>query len=102
MADFDTQIRESQAEVAKAQARISEITTRIEAARSKLDAGAAGIDIETATLTDVAKQADQMNANIAELIKSGHPQKQAEAIALSEARKSRRKLSLRSQCQPKQ
>ena len=68
MADFDAQIRESQAEVAKAQARITEVTSRIEAARSKLDAGEAGIDIETATLADVAKQTDLMNANIAELI----------------------------------
>lgn len=68
MADFDAQIRESQAEVAKAQARITEVTGRIEAARSKLDAGEAGIDIETATLADVAKQTDLMNANIAELI----------------------------------
>ena len=68
MADFDAQIRDSQAEVAKAQARITEVTSRIEAARSKLDAGEAGIDIETATLADVAKQTDLMNANIAELI----------------------------------
>jgi hypothetical protein len=68
MADFDAQIRESQAEVAKAQARITEVTSRIEAARSKLDAGETGIDIETATLADVAKQTDLMNANIAELI----------------------------------
>jgi hypothetical protein len=68
MADFDAQIRESQAEVAKAQARISEVTSRIETARSKLDAGETGIDIENATLDDVAKQADLMNANIAELI----------------------------------
>lgn len=68
MADFDAQIRESQAEVAKAQARIAEVTQRIEAARSKLDAGETGIDIETATLADVAKQTDLMNANIAELI----------------------------------
>jgi predicted nucleic acid-binding Zn-ribbon protein len=68
MADFDTQIRDSQAEVAKAQARITELTSRIEAARSKLDAGGTGIDIETATLADVARQTDLMNANIAELI----------------------------------
>lgn len=68
MADFDAQIRDSQAEVAKAQARITEITSRIEAARSTLDAGGTGIDIETATLADVARQTDLMNANIAELI----------------------------------
>jgi predicted nucleic acid-binding Zn-ribbon protein len=66
MADFDTQIRDSQEQVAKAQARITEITGRIEAARDKL--GEAGIDIENATLADVQKQAEVMNANIAELI----------------------------------
>ncbi len=68
MADFDAQIRDSQEQVAKAQARITEITGRIETARAKLDAGETAIDIETATLEDVAKQADLMNANIAELI----------------------------------
>jgi predicted nucleic acid-binding Zn-ribbon protein len=66
MADFDTQIRDSQEQVAKAQARITEITSRIEAARDKL--GEPGIDIENATLADVQKQAEVMNANIAELI----------------------------------
>ena len=68
MADFDTQIKESQAQVAEAQARISEVTGKIEAARSKLDAGETAIDIENATLADVHKHTDLMNANIAELI----------------------------------
>ncbi len=68
MADFETQIRESQAQVAEAQSKISEITSRIEAARTKLDQGESAIDIENATLTDVHKHTDLMNANIAELI----------------------------------
>ena len=67
MADFETQIKESQAQVAEAQAKISAITSRIEAARSKLDQGAE-LDVENATLEDVNKHTDLMNANIAELI----------------------------------
>jgi hypothetical protein len=67
MADFETQIKESQAQVAEAQAKISAITSRIEAARSKLDQGA-DLDVENATLEDVHKHTDLMNANIAELI----------------------------------
>ncbi len=68
MADFDTQIAESQRQVATAQAKISEITGRIEVARAKLEAGETSIDIENATLDDVHKHTDLMNANIAELI----------------------------------
>lgn len=68
MADFETQIKESQAQVAEAQAKISAITSRIETARAKLDAGEAAIDVENATLEDVHKHTDLMNANIAELI----------------------------------
>ncbi len=68
MADFDAQIQESQKQVATAQAKISEITGRMEAARGRLDAGEAAIDIENATLADVHKHTDLMNANIAELI----------------------------------
>jgi hypothetical protein len=67
MADFETQIRESQAQVAEAQAKISTITGRIEEARAKLDQGIS-IDVENATLEDVHKHTDLMNANIAELI----------------------------------
>ena len=67
MADFETQIKESQSQVAAAQAKISEITSRIEAARSKLDQGVQ-LDVENATLEDVHKHTDLMNANIAELI----------------------------------
>jgi peptidoglycan hydrolase CwlO-like protein len=68
MADFDSMIQKSQAQVSEAQARITEITGRIEAARAKLDSGEAAIDIENATLAEVHKHTDLMNANIAELI----------------------------------
>lgn len=68
MSDFDAQIRESQAQIAAAQAKISAITSRIEEGRAKLEAGEAAIDIENATLADVHKHTDLMNANIAELI----------------------------------
>ncbi|NJM83701.1 MAG: hypothetical protein HC844_15670 [Tabrizicola sp.] len=68
MADFETQIQESEAQVAEAQAKISAITGRIEEARAKLDAGEAAIDVENATLEDVHQHTDLMNANIAELI----------------------------------
>lgn len=68
MADFETQITESQKQVAEAQAKISAITSRIEAAREQLNAGETAINIENATLEDVHKHTDLMNANIAELI----------------------------------
>jgi len=67
MADFETQIKESQAQVAVAQAKISAITGRIEAARVKLDQGIS-IDVENATLEDVNAHTNLMNGNIAELI----------------------------------
>ncbi len=68
MADFETQIKESQAQVSAAQSKISEITSKIEAARAKLDAGEVVVDIENATLEDVHQHTELMNANIAELI----------------------------------
>ncbi|RVT85828.1 hypothetical protein DXV76_08790 [Rhodobacteraceae bacterium CCMM004] len=69
MADFDAQIRESQAQVAEAQGKIAEMTSRIEAARQKMAQGTdIGIDIETASLEDVHAHTEAMNANIAELI----------------------------------
>ena len=69
MANFDTQIKESQAQVAEAQSKISELTGRIEAARQKMAAGTdIAIDIENATLDDVHAHTELMNANIAELI----------------------------------
>ncbi len=69
MSDFDAQIEESQTQVAEAQARISELSSRIEAAGVKLKAGGdIAIDIENATLADVHRHTELMNANIAELI----------------------------------
>lgn len=68
MANFETQISESQKQVAEAQAKISAVTSRIEAARTRLEAGEAAIDIENATLEEVHRHTDLMNANIAELI----------------------------------
>ncbi|WP_347311220.1 hypothetical protein [Defluviimonas sp. SAOS-178_SWC] len=69
MSDFDAQILESQKQVADAQAKISELTSRIETARAKLKTGDdVAIDIENATLDDVHRHAEIMNANIAELI----------------------------------
>ena len=69
MADFDTMLRDSQAQVEKSQAEIAAMTARIEAARSRIEAGEeTGIDIETATLDDVHAHTEVMNANIAELI----------------------------------
>lgn len=69
MSDFDAQILESQKQVAETQARISELSSKIEAAGTKLKTGAdISIDIENATLADVHKHTELMNANIAELI----------------------------------
>lgn len=68
MADFDRMIRDSQAQVSEAQAKISAVTSRIETARAKIAAGEAAIDVENASLEDVHKHTDLMNANIAELI----------------------------------
>jgi len=67
--NLDAQILESQQQVEKAQAKIQELTTRIETARTKLKSGDdIGIDIENATLEDVHRHTQEMNANIAELI----------------------------------
>ena len=69
MADFDTQIRESQEQVAAAQSKISELTSRIEVARQKMAEGTdIAVDIENASLEDVHAHTELMNANIAELI----------------------------------
>jgi hypothetical protein len=69
MADFETQVRQSQAQVEAAQAKISELTGRIDAARSKMESGDdISIDIENATLDDVHAHTEVMNSNIAELI----------------------------------
>jgi hypothetical protein len=69
MADFDAQIRDSQARAAEAQAKIAELSGRIEAAGARVAAGEdIAIDIENATLEDVHQHTEAMNANIAELI----------------------------------
>lgn len=68
MSDFDSMIQKSQAQVSQAQAKIAAVTSKIEAARAKLAAGETAIDIENATLDEVHKHTDLMNANIAELI----------------------------------
>ncbi|MFQ6554038.1 hypothetical protein AAD018_016980 [Aestuariibius insulae] len=69
MADFETQIKTSQAQVAEAQSKISELTSRIETARQKMANGTdISVDIENASLEDVHAHTDAMNANIAELI----------------------------------
>ncbi|GAA6164395.1 hypothetical protein NBRC116590_20990 [Pelagimonas sp. KU-00592-HH] len=69
MANFESQVRESQEQVAAAQAKIAELTSRIETARAKMKTGDdVSIDIENATLDDVHAHTDVMNANIAELI----------------------------------
>ena len=69
MADFQAQIEESQKQVQAAQARINEMTARIEAAGAKAKTGEdIALDIENATLADVHKHSEVMNANIAELI----------------------------------
>lgn len=69
MSTFDTQIQESQKQVAEAQSKISELTSRIEIARQKMAAGTdISVDIENASLEDVHAHTELMNANIAELI----------------------------------
>lgn len=69
MANFDAQVRESQAQVEEAQSKIAELTSRIDAARAKMKSGDdISIDIENASLEDVHAHTDVMNANIAELI----------------------------------
>ena len=69
MANFETQIENSKAQVAEAQGKIAELTSRIEVARSKMAAGTdVAVDIENASLEDVHAHTDLMNANIAELI----------------------------------
>ncbi|MEL7133607.1 MAG: hypothetical protein AAGK77_14485, partial [Pseudomonadota bacterium] len=69
MADFASQVAESQSQVAEAQQKIAELTSRIETARAKMKSGDdISMDIENATLEDVHAHTDVMNANIAELI----------------------------------
>ncbi|MEO0632826.1 MAG: hypothetical protein AAFY52_01670 [Pseudomonadota bacterium] len=69
MADFASQVAESQAQVAEAQSRIAELTSRIDTARQKMKDGTdVSLDIENANLDDVHAHTELMNANIAELI----------------------------------
>ncbi len=69
MANFETQIKQSQTQVAEAQGKISELTSRIEMARNKMAEGTdIAVDIENASLEDVHAHTELMNANIAELI----------------------------------
>ncbi|MEL7091132.1 MAG: hypothetical protein AAFN94_05290 [Pseudomonadota bacterium] len=69
MADFASQVAESQAQVAEAQSKIAELTSRIDMARQKMKEGTdVSLDIENANLDDVHAHTDLMNANIAELI----------------------------------
>ncbi len=69
MADFASQVAESQSQVAEAQSKIAELTSRIETARAKMKEGTdISMDIENATLDDVHAHTETMNANIAELI----------------------------------
>ena len=69
MADFDAQIRESQAQVEEAQAKIKEVAYVIDKARTDIAAGnELSVDIENATLDEVHAHTEAMNANIAELI----------------------------------
>lgn len=69
MADFQAQIEDSQKQIQAAQARISEMSARIEAAGARAKTGEdIALDIENATLDDIHKHSEVMNANIAELI----------------------------------
>jgi len=69
MANFETQIEDSKAQVAEAQSKISDLTSRIEVARTKMAEGTdISVDIENASLEDVHAHTELMNANIAELI----------------------------------
>ena len=69
MANFNTQIEKSKAEVAEAQAKIAALSDQIEDARSKLGTGQdLTIDIENASLDDVHAHSKLMNNNIADLI----------------------------------
>lgn len=67
MASLDQQIIDSQKQVAVTQEKLTQLGARFDqAARS--DSPVAQLDIANATLDDVHKHTEQMNANIAELI----------------------------------
>ena len=66
--NFEAKIRESEDIVKRAQDRITEITSRVDEARARIAQGGPEIDIENASLEDVHRHTEVMNANIAELI----------------------------------
>jgi len=69
MANFNTQIEKSKAEVAEAQAKIAALSAQIDSARDKAVSGQdITIDIENATLDEVHAHSQLMNNNIADLI----------------------------------
>ena len=69
MASLDQQIIDSQREVAATQSKITEIGTTLDRmARTDAAVNAPSLDIANATLADVHKHTEAMNANIAELI----------------------------------
>ena len=68
MASLEAQILESQRQVAETQRQIAELGTRFEQAAASDQAVQPSIDIANATLADVNKNTEVMNANIAELI----------------------------------
>ncbi|MDE0784480.1 MAG: hypothetical protein OSB34_15030 [Planktomarina sp.] len=67
MANFMTQIRETEAQIVQAQSITSELTSRIKFSRQSTDTDIS-LDIENASLEDVHAHSELMNANIAELI----------------------------------
>ena len=69
MANFETQIKQSQAQVAEAQGKISELTSRIEMARSKMAEGTdIAVDIENASLEEWKSQPAQREISRADLV----------------------------------
>ena len=68
MASLDQQILASQQQVAETQKKISELGTRFDQVARADAATSPAIDIATATLGEVNKHTEVMNANIAELI----------------------------------
>ncbi|QJD17540.1 hypothetical protein [Paracoccus sanguinis] len=69
MASLDQQIIDSQREVAATQSKITEIGTTLDRmVRTDTAVNAPSLDIANATLADVHKHTEAMNANIAELI----------------------------------
>lgn len=69
MASLDQQITDSQKQLAVTQDKIAQVGTTLDRlARADASAAAPALDIANATLADVHKHSEAMNANIAELI----------------------------------